>query len=522
MSFVWPDNLYTLPLLTGATFAGLFALIAWMRRPAPGAIWASVMMTSAALWSLATIFELGNPEAAEKLFWIKVEYLGITCVTPGWFLFITRYLNKDAWLTRRHLITLWLIPTITLLLMWTNDIHHLVYRHTEIEVRFDLPMLVIHYGPWFWVFSTYAYMLTVAGIWLCGRGLRETHPLYRRQLWILLIAALVPLLSSGMFVCRLGPIPNLDFTPFTLTVSGMLAVSTLFHTRLFDLSPVARNAIFESLSDGVLVLDMRARIVDVNPAMRALALTLPPDLIGREAHAVFPWLPGDLQALATAHEKITLEHATEGERYFDVRATSLRQRATDNPTGWLLVLRDITERHHLEERLHALAYYDPLTGLPNRLLGLDRLQMALTRMARYGASAAVIFLDLDGFKEVNDTLGHSAGDRLLQEVARRLMSGVRESDTVARLGGDEFMLVLADLEAPDTALRVADRILQLFERLFIVDNHDFHVTASLGLAQAPRDGATVETLMKNADRAMYEAKARGKNTCVTFEVLGES
>ncbi len=165
-----------------------------------------------------------------------------------------------------------------------------------------------------------------------------------------------------------------------------------------------------------------------------------------------------------------------------------------------------------EEKLRFQANYDSLTKLPNRTLFMDRLSHALSRGRRDRSRVAVLFLDLDRFKKVNDTLGHNAGDKLLQQAARRLADCVRETDTVARLGGDEFTVILPDLHNAHNTELVARKMLQCLAEPFVIDSAEMLVTGSLGITVFPDDGKDAETLLKNADTAMYKSKEAGRNT----------
>jgi len=192
-------------------------------------------------------------------------------------------------------------------------------------------------------------------------------------------------------------------------------------------------------------------------------------------------------------------------------------------TGLAATTQDVTDRMEAEAKVRALAYYDTLTGLPNRLLFTDLLRTALTRAQRLDRHVAVMFLDLDGFKSINDSLGHPAGDRVLEQVAIRLRQVTREYDTVARsddvramtvgrLGGDEFLLAITDLAAPSDAERVAQRILEALHEPIRTKDAEIQVSASIGMSIAPQDGSDVDDLLKNADTALYHAKDRGRNT----------
>ena len=173
--------------------------------------------------------------------------------------------------------------------------------------------------------------------------------------------------------------------------------------------------------------------------------------------------------------------------------------------------RDITEQVQAEEQLVHIATHDVLTGLPNRRLFNDRLNLELAHAHRNQRGLAVMLLDLDHFKEVNDTLGHSVGDKLLRVVGNRLMSLLRQSDTVARMGGDEFMLLLPEIAQEEDAVRIARKVLEAIRKPYEFDGHKLHVTTSIGIAMYPEDGEDSDTLMKNADIAMYRAKDGGRD-----------
>ncbi|HEY0371216.1 MAG TPA: EAL domain-containing protein, partial [Thermoanaerobaculia bacterium] len=176
------------------------------------------------------------------------------------------------------------------------------------------------------------------------------------------------------------------------------------------------------------------------------------------------------------------------------------------------VSRDVSERRRAEEQIEYQAYHDALTGLPNRLLFRDRLTIALAHAKRQHTPLVVMFLDLDRFKNVNDTLGHSLGDELLRVVAERLRSVLREGDTIARMGGDEFTVLLSDLKHAGDAAKIAQKLLDTVAEPVRAEGHELYLTTSIGIALFPSDGDTAEVLLKNADTAMYRAKDVGRNS----------
>jgi diguanylate cyclase (GGDEF)-like protein/PAS domain S-box-containing protein len=201
----------------------------------------------------------------------------------------------------------------------------------------------------------------------------------------------------------------------------------------------------------------------------------------------------------------------DGTQMFVENSVSPLRDKTGMIVGFRAVSRDVTQRKQFEQKLADMATHDSLTGLPNRALLSDRLTMGLALSRRTGNKLAVLMLDLDKFKIINDTMGHDVGDQLLKAVAERLASVTRKSDTIARLGGDEFVLALPQISSLDNAAMLAQRVLDVLREPFIFDGHQLNVTTSIGIAVYPEDGKEIHILLKNADNAMYRAKEQGRD-----------
>lgn len=231
-----------------------------------------------------------------------------------------------------------------------------------------------------------------------------------------------------------------------------------------------------------------------------------PDDIGLENEQTKRLLAGEIDRYQLEKRYIHRD----GHEIWSELSVSLVRNETGNPRYFIAQMVDITERKMVEQQLLHQAFHDRLTGLPNRGLFMDRLEHALARRPREGEMIAVIFLDLDNFKVINDSLGHRAGDQLLLTMAARLQTCVREGDTVARLGGDEFTVLLEHITDLSDAIRVAQRIAEQSLTLYAIGDREVSVTASIGIALPADENESADDLLRNADIAMYEAKRRGK------------
>jgi diguanylate cyclase (GGDEF)-like protein/PAS domain S-box-containing protein len=282
----------------------------------------------------------------------------------------------------------------------------------------------------------------------------------------------------------------------------------------------AALCLLASVPHGVAVLDGEGRVAFANAACsRLLGGSGPPGLLGRSWRELHD--PEEAERL----EREAFSAARAGEAWRG-EATARRHDGVHLPVELLLApleggrlavaVRDVTEQRRAEERLSALVYRDPLTGLPNRRLFEDRLAIALAQAHRYRHRLAVIFLDLDRFKQVNDTLGHAVGDELLRAVSARLAESVREGDTVARLAGDEFTLLLPGIHYTEDLAAISRKLVDALRRPFRLDGHDLRVTASGGMSLYPEDGEDAAALLRSADAAMYRAKERGRDNFQLF------
>jgi len=279
-----------------------------------------------------------------------------------------------------------------------------------------------------------------------------------------------------------------------------------------------QRALFSSLSEGILVLDDAGLITDCNPAVQQALGKSQGELIGLAAAELCAqregWERWERELLPQLHPggdpvqlELRLRRADGASFTAQVGASRIEVAGSDGSVVW--TVRDVTDELLRFEQLEHLATHDALTGLPNRLLFHDRLGRALEACQRYGTSFAVLMLDLDGFKAINDTLGHEMGDQLLSALGERLKGCLRAADTVSRLGGDEFAVLLPTSIAAGHALRVGTKLLEIIEQPFQLDGHELRVSASIGVARFPEHHSEKMNLLARADLTMYAAKQAG-------------
>jgi diguanylate cyclase (GGDEF)-like protein/PAS domain S-box-containing protein len=277
-----------------------------------------------------------------------------------------------------------------------------------------------------------------------------------------------------------------------------------------------------SIGDAVMSTDVAGNVTYLNGVAEHLTGWSRQEAAGHPLEEVFRIIDGTTRAVARNPMAFAIrENKTVG---LTPNCTLIRRDGVESPiedsaapihdrhgqvTGAVMVFHDVSAVRATSLRMSYLAQHDSLTDLPNRLLFNDRLTEALSRAARYRRQLALLFVDVDRFKHINDTLGHVIGDSLLQSIAQQLLGCVRTSDTVSRQGGDEFVILLSEVTHAQDAAVCADKILEVLRSPHRIDQHDLHVTASIGIVTYPDDGTDCETLMKHADFAMYHAKEKG-------------
>jgi diguanylate cyclase (GGDEF)-like protein len=508
-------GLITTSLLTFAVFA------LTRRRKSPSAMSLGLLIAALTLYSGSYIGELLSTTLGGMLRWNRLEYIGISFLPAFWILFCAQYVNARWVSSRQAKAVLVAISFVTLFGALTDPVFHLRYASVFVRADGPFPILGFTRGPIYWWHIIYTVIGFAIGTILLFRSLFSTgQGFFRKQQFFMLAGSCLPWTN---YILYLSGIPSwpIDTVPFSMFLAIVCFGTAILGYRILDVAPVARNLVFETMSDGAIVLDPSGRIVDFNAVAAGIFPALTKEILSspiERACADCPELLIRVNGDNESEFQITQESGN-GRRYFHCRISYITSR-TAAAIGKLILLKDNTDSTLLMEKLQELATIDPLTRVFNRRHLLDFAMKRIEFHARVGRPLTILMIDLDYFKNVNDNWGHLAGDEVLKTIAKTLSNGLRACDFIGRYGGEEFVCVLSETFGED-ALEAAERLRESIRKLSIPisGNREISITASFGLYGVERPGKddTIDEYVERADAALYAAKTRGRNRTVVYE-----
>lgn len=475
----------------------------WQQKKA-GSKAFSLFALSIFIWTFLAVPEYYSLSFAPRALFSKLQYLGIVFMPMAWFIFTLRYTRRDAWLNKRSLAALALIPSASLVFAFTDRWHGLIWQSAS-YTNSPFPQLLIEHGLWFrFVLVPYTYGLFALGVFVLLTSFLLDSSLYRRQTGLTLISAGFPLMASVLYLLSDTLLYGLDPTPYGFAACVALNTYGLFRKDQLAVTPVSYREVFLNTPNSVLLVNQDQAIIDINPAaLNELQLDAK-NVLGKAFGNFYP----DFSPLLNSNSDTQHNHTLELEQETSTRHTELKISPIFNSnsrTGQVIIMRDVTLEREQQAKLELFAYRDSLTGIANRHQLKLEAERAFSLANRYGVHMSMLYIDLDKFKLINDQYGHEMGDEVLVYVAKCLRQTMRENDVVARIGGDEFAVLLYEAGLSETH-EARERLEEHLAKPFTLNQHSFSVNASVGFALYPQHGQDLSTLLRHADAAMYQVK----------------
>jgi diguanylate cyclase (GGDEF)-like protein/PAS domain S-box-containing protein len=534
-------NVFVIILFVNAIIAASMAILLGRKHRAPGRnamIW---MLAGLAVWAFCYAMITLSPSLEAKRFWLRMENIGILTVPAFWFLFTVQYAQVDKWLNRYTAALFFIIPLISLALIFSENWFHYYYSSVRPVSESSGP-LIIERGSWYLVAAIQAYLLNLTGMGVLIWRLIHYRNIYRKQLAVLVGAVLIPLVVNIFYQFAPKTMPALsipiDLTPISFTLTAFLLSAGIFGLRLFDLIPIARHTVLEHIPEMVFVVDAHDRVLDANSvAQKALGKSLD-EIIGKDPLEVFREWPQLINRFLTTnetHEEIQIPG--DPPRTLELTVSALYNQFK-KLEGRVIVAHDVTERKWLEndlmyanevlsnqldeinelrDELQEQAIRDPLTNAYNRRYLSEFLDREVARAERENKPVTVVIMDMDNFKQFNDTYGHKCGDLVLKAITKFLNEHSRRGDVVCRYGGEEFVILM-----PNVSLEVGFERAEMWRQDFsesVIDYEGMKLSAtfSAGVATFPQHGKSGDVILQAADKALYRSKDSGRNRVIPYD-----
>jgi diguanylate cyclase (GGDEF)-like protein/PAS domain S-box-containing protein len=482
------------------------------------------------IWSSAYSFFIIAPDKHAAWLLYRISSIGWLTAPAALLLFCLKLSDNGRFLKKRWIGLIFLPSAILFIRHLTGNL---------LAGDFDMAKFgwieMLKVTVWSETYDiSYVIICGIAFVSVFRWGYASNHPIKKRQAKLIVISGIVTVMLASI-TNRIMPLFAFYRLPGMAQFILLIFIFAIWYAiakfKLMTLSmTTAAGEIVTAMVEGLILLDGDSRIHSVNQAAVQILGRAEKDLISRPITEIIPKCPfldktqiRPLLRNGPVRNFEFLQPTSPGKNATISLSVSQVRDQFGQPIGAVLIVRDISGVKQAEEELRFMATHDPLTKIPNRLLFNDRVNQALSRARRYGHTVAIGLIDMDHFKEINDTFGHDIGDGVLQGAAQAINKCIRESDTVARLGGDEFALALTDLKDSAEAIIVADRLMKSLSKPITVGQHQIHTTFSIGIGTYPAAGNNLEELMKNADQALYYAKTQGRNNYQLYApVLGKS
>lgn len=491
----------------GIVFIYFFIYAMIKKRSRNGSLFA-LMCMAVAIFVIGYSLELKATTIEQIQVCLKLEYFGAPFMTVFWFMFAYKfYYNRHV--SFKLGVFIMIVPILTLFFNVSNDYFHLLYREIDYKTIGDSMVAVLTKGPWYYFYSLYSYVIILYGCFLFFKIWKTTNnQMLKTQSLLMFSGTVIPVFCNMLYLIGFTP-GGMDITPFGLLALANFYGLALFKYDVLELKEIVKSMVFEEINEAILVIDNQNRLVEYNEAARKVFNWLQSDHIGIDIRSF------EYGSCLIDQEKAIFSMQIINEalnRHYEFRISALRVK--HEVVGKVIFFRDVTIEKQMVEKLDLLASFDALSQVYNRRKLLEEADKEAVRAMRYYDHLAVLMIDIDHFKNVNDQYGHLAGDEVIFSVAQTIKKKIRSIDIVGRYGGEEFVAVLSNADQ-ENGLRVAEAIRREIEAMkTLYDGSVISVTVSVGLAVVnvtSQKAIPMMAIINLADQAMYNAKEKGRN-----------
>ncbi|NLI61222.1 MAG: diguanylate cyclase [Clostridiales bacterium] len=512
-----PKTLLSLYLVLAVILAQFFAAYFFSKGRASYRKAFSALVLCISFYLFGYLMIINNSNLQEMIFWNQIQYLGLPFVSVLWLMVALLYTKIIYALKAQIVLLLFTVPVITFCMRLTNCWHHLFYRKWEVREFLGYYSLYMERGFWYYVNISYTILcllLTVI-IYLIGY-LKNKVGYTKPHFLVLLFASLLPFIGIVLIIFAYDEW-SIDYSAIIMPISLLIISYGILKYDFLEIRTLARETIFEDNFAGMMVLGPGRRIIDYNKAAKKFFESINISLNNYPIEHILAGEPELLEVFKSESSRDFSLVIDGKERFFQIDVVPLGN-SHDGNVRMLKSIHDVTEERKIQEKLKHLATIDSLSGLYNRAEFMNLAKRELDRVKANNELLSLLIMDLDNFKNINDTYGHAAGDEIIREVGNIILTGFRRTDIAGRIGGEEFAVVLKDASL-ENGVKVAEKFREIVaKRRVIYEEQEISFTVSIGVAAISGDTDDIndiEDIIKIADDALYKAKSRGRNCVAT-------
>lgn len=500
-------------LFAGVLLLSFMFVYAFLRGRSGYAKALGALCLSIQVYLLGYLLEINVTPMEDMIFWNQIQYFGVPFFPAWWLVVSILYTDRGRMLKGFGAFAVFAVPVLTFVLRLTNDSHFLYYSRIQMNRIGDYTFLLLSKGPFYYLQMVYALIALILCTFFYFQRYRKSIGNERIQFRLFLAASILPYAALGLIMGDFGG-TGIDYTALILPPCILLILLALTRYNFLDIKALARERVFRDTDLGLLLLNRSYRVVDYNESSKGFFQWFGIQIREDSLESLLAPRPELMASIVGQTDQIVHVDTTNGMRSVSIRSTPFRNNT--ETLGYQVTFEDVTERELLNHRLVEMANTDGLSGLNNRRRFRELGEEAYQRSVRYREKLAVLMMDLDYFKAINDTYGHSAGDQVIKEFSGMMAREFRGTDITGRMGGEEFAVVMLYADRETARLKAEGLRSEVETFVFRHDGEQMHLTVSIGIAVLNGDIDDFDMLLSQADQALYQAKDRGRNRIVVF------